>query len=99
MARPARALCGKKIAGTRGGLESDGSNEGSSFRVPAAGACHRDDGWSPLPNQCMKLTERALSAVRLAVCRAGPTLAAKTQPVSAPGEIRLARSAAYAPIR
>ena len=64
MARPARALRGELIAGTRGGLKFDGSNEGSSFGVPAAGAYHRDDGWSPLPNQCMKLTERAPAAVR-----------------------------------
>ena len=99
MARQARALCGELIASTRGGLEFDGSNEGSTFGVPAAGAYHRDDGWSPLPNQCMKLPERAPSAVRLADCRASPTLAATTQFRSAPGAIVFARSAAYAPIR
>lgn len=49
VARPARALRGRQIADARGGLGFDGSNEGSSFGVPAAGACHRDDGWSPLP--------------------------------------------------
>jgi hypothetical protein len=59
VARPARALCGGLIADVRGGLGFDGSNEGSSFGVPAAGACHRDDGWSPLPNKRMKLTLRA----------------------------------------
>ena len=59
MARVARALCGRWIAGTRGGLEFDGSNEGSSFRVPAAEASHRDGGWSPLPNKRMKLALRA----------------------------------------
>jgi hypothetical protein len=59
VARPARALCGELIASTCGGLGFDGSNEGSSFGVPAAGACHRDDGWSPLPNKRMKLALRA----------------------------------------
>ena len=76
MARQAQALRGDQIVGARGGLEFDGSNEGSSSSVPAAEACHRDDGWSPLPNKCMKLSERAPAAVRLADCRAGPTLAA-----------------------
>ena len=99
MARPARALCGEQIAGTRGGLKFDGGNEGSSFGVPAAGAYHRNDGWSPLPNQCMKLTERAPSAVRWAVRGAGPKLSVTRQFRSALGESRLARSAAYAPIR
>ena len=55
MARQARALRGRQIAGSRGGLGFDGSNEGSSFSVPAAEACHRDDGWTPLPNKRMKL--------------------------------------------
>ena len=59
MARRARALRGEQIAGTRGGLGFDGSHEGISVSVPAAEARHRDDGWSPLPNQCMKLTLRA----------------------------------------
>ena len=99
MARVAQALRGKQVADARSGLGFDGSNGGNSFGVPAAGACRRDDGWSPLPNQCMKLTERAPSAVRLAICRDGPTLAAKRQFGSAPGQIGLARSAAYAPIR
>ena len=99
MARPARALCGEQIAGTRGGLGFDGSNGGNAFSVPAAEASHRDDGWSPLPNQCMKLTERAPSAVRWAVRGAGPKLSVTRQFRSALGESRLARSAAYAPIR
>jgi hypothetical protein len=77
VARVARALCGELIAGTRGGLEFDGSNEGSSFSVPAAGACHRSDGWSPLPNKRMKLavgpagTMSARTAVR---CRCNSSL-------------------------
>ena len=59
MARVAQALRGRQIADCRGGLEFDGSNEGSSFSVPAAEASHRDGGWSPLPNKRMKLTLRA----------------------------------------
>jgi hypothetical protein len=38
--RMARALCGDWIAGTRGGLGFDGSNEGSAFSVPAAEVRH-----------------------------------------------------------
>jgi len=99
VARQARALRSRRIADARGGLEFDGSTEGSSVRVPAAGAWHRDDGWSPLPNQRMQLTERARRAVCLADDRPSPTLAATTQFTRAPGGSRLARSAIDARIR
>ena len=88
MARQARALCGESIAGTRGGLGFDGSNEGSSFGVPAAGACRRNDGWSPLPNKRMKLTLRAgFRCARKSVTRMVGLDSSRT------------RSAAYARVR
>ena len=95
----AQALRGEQIADARGGLGFDGSNEGISVSEPAAGARHRDDGGSPLPNKRMQLTERVRPAVCLADWRAGPTLAETTRFRSAPGEMGLARSAIDARIR
>ena len=55
MARVARALRGRQVADARGNHGFDGSCEARSVGVPAAGAWHRDNRWTPLPNKRMKL--------------------------------------------